>query len=294
MKDTVIVAVNGGSGSDAALRWALQWTSRTGQELAVCTIVDSDFFEADIFSLTREQVLRRARADVQRFAPHARPVYQIHRGRPAEELIEMSRHASMLVVGAHKADAISGLFHGTLPFRVADRASCPVVVVPSGWDRHEGRVVLGIDYETDDLAVPFAVRAAGMLHEPLEAVHTWQPAAYATGDYFSWFDYAEEANDAKWNLLHALTDPIVHEHPEIVVNGRVVEGRASDVILREARSAQLVVVGTHHRRAFAGMMLGSVSHDLLVTLPCPIAVVPTSTRRAAPAGVGSATPVLTS
>jgi nucleotide-binding universal stress UspA family protein len=34
------------------------------------------------------------------------------------------------------------------------------------------------------------------------------------------------------------------------------------------------VVGSHGRTALGGILLGSVSRDILVALPCPVAVVP--------------------
>ena len=279
MDDAVIVAVNGGPGSTAALAWALQWTRHSKQQLLVCTIFDADLFEADAVEPGRDEVLRRARADVERLDPEARPDYEVQFGKPREVLIDLSRDAAMIVLGAHEDEPVIGPFHGTLPLRVADRASCPVVIVPSNWNGRRGNVVVGIDYETDDEAIRFGIVAARAFGATLELVHGWQAAGYAAGAYYSWFETTEPIIADAENDLREIAEPIRLAHPELHVTTLAVEGRPMDVLVDRAVFAELLVVGTHHRGALTGMMLGSVSHDLIVNLPCPVAVVPTDIRR---------------
>jgi nucleotide-binding universal stress UspA family protein len=56
--------------------------------------------------------------------------------------------------------------------------------------------------------------------------------------------------------------------PELVVN----EGKAADCILSfaEARKTDLIVMGTHGRRGFDRMVLGSVADRVMRRAPCPV------------------------
>ena len=56
---------------------------------------------------------------------------------------------------------------------------------------------------------------------------------------------------------------------------RLVEaGGAPGTILRAATNASLVVVGSHGRTGLKGVLLGSVSGQVVHHAPCPVVVVP--------------------
>ena len=60
---------------------------------------------------------------------------------------------------------------------------------------------------------------------------------------------------------------------------RLVRGQAVPVLCDEARDAQLLVVGSRGRGGFTGLLLGSVGTRLLHVTPCPLLVVPSTSRR---------------
>jgi nucleotide-binding universal stress UspA family protein len=65
------------------------------------------------------------------------------------------------------------------------------------------------------------------------------------------------------------------------LNGRVVEGTASDVILSAAKDADLLVIGSLGVDAGKRIVLGSVSSRCAMSASCPVLIVPLAWRGAA-------------
>ncbi|WP_419994720.1 universal stress protein [Streptomyces boninensis] len=61
--------------------------------------------------------------------------------------------------------------------------------------------------------------------------------------------------------------------PEVPVEGAVVTGDASPVLVAESRSAALVVVGSRGLGAFTGLLVGSTAIHLAAHAECPVLVV---------------------
>ncbi len=139
------------------------------------------------------------------------------------------------------------------------------------------RVVVGIDGSPgSDAALRFALEEAKQRGLPLRIVCAWEPSAgvfvgeafAATADAFTG---AEQSADA---VLRAALEQIGPE-PGVEVEALSVEGPAGAVVVDQAQDAALIVVGTRGHGKAAGLLLGSVSQEIVHHSPCPVAIVPT-------------------
>jgi nucleotide-binding universal stress UspA family protein len=78
-------------------------------------------------------------------------------------------------------------------------------------------------------------------------------------------------------LLTDAAQRIRDEHRGLAVVEQLYSDDAADAIVSAVGDASLTVVGSHGRGAIAGLVLGSVSHAVLLALPTPVAVVPRDT-----------------
>lgn len=290
MTEQVVVAVDGGSASESALDWAINRARTVDMQLEITTVVDIDWIPQtgpDPVLLEHERVVEEAGRRVQASGVPVAVSTTVHHARPVPGLLDASERADLLVIGSHKTRGAIGLINGTLPLAVAARTRCPLVVVPVGWRPSEGPVVVGVDVETGTAAMTFAAIEAERAGATLVAVRAWDIPPLVYGAWAAIESPFEAVESGERGVLDTEVSRMRAEHGRLSVDAVLEHGRPSVVLAQRADGARLAVVGTHGRRAIAGLLLGSVGHDLLMNLPSPVAVVPGPDRpdhHDAPAG----------
>ena len=129
----------------------------------------------------------------------------------------------------------------------------------------------GVDGSAASLgALAWAAAQAELTGATLEVVTTWDwPASLGWAVPIP--DNFDPGEDAARGLDEALT-ALRAEHPGLAIETRVVEGHPAPVLVETSRGADLLVVGSRGRGAFAGMLLGSVSEHCVSRAHCPVVV----------------------
>jgi len=141
MSEHVIVAVDGGPGSDAALGWAIDRARSIETHLELLTVVDIHRPRAmgrDLDLAAHERVLLEAGRKVGVSGIRAHCSTTLHHGGLVAGLVAASRRADLLVMGSDERELANGAVHGTLAPVVVARTRSPVVVVPAGWKAASG------------------------------------------------------------------------------------------------------------------------------------------------------------
>lgn len=279
MVERVIVAVDGGPASDAALSWVIDRASTRRMRIEVTTIagLDAELPEGAEtgYHTATETALAAAVDRVKAALPKADVRGSMRAGVPHEELVNASADADLLVIGTNKTSPAVGIVHGTLPLKVAGRADCTTVVVPVNWQPGSGDVVAGwSDDATAEAALDFAAAEAEERGVGLTIVHTWSMPPTSPLDGAGSAVVVQELIAAHRELLAGAAHRIEREHPRLAVTHVLHAGSAAVAIVRAAAGASLVVVGSRGRGVIAGFFLGSVSHDVLLNMPAPVAVIP--------------------
>ena len=132
----IVVGVDGSSGSKLALRWAARIAAA---EDAVIDVVGAwDFAPATTWAALPESYSPKLEMDkivtetVDEVYGADRPVgitVRTVKGNPAAALLAASADALMVVVGSRGHGGFMGLLLGSVSAKVAEHASCPVLVV---------------------------------------------------------------------------------------------------------------------------------------------------------------------
>jgi len=184
--------------------------------------------------------------------------------------------ADLIVVGAAEGGGVLRRLLGSTADGVIRQASCPVFVVRSASAFPPTRVEVPVDLS------PIAANAlrqgldflaqVGAGNAETEVVFVLNPMEVAGSLHFTPEQIARFSLDELHRFLKA--NGAV---PELA---RVRSGYPSEQILAalEERAADLVILGTHGRRGFERLMLGSVATGVMHQAACNLLIVPPGAR----------------
>ena len=141
-------------------------------------------------------------------------------------------------------------------------------------------IVVGVDGSEGSIrALRFALEEAGVRGAELRVVHAWHipPAIYGSGWVPTGVDLDEYRKLAEASLARSLADAGADD-AGLAVTPVLREGEPVDVLCAEAAHADLLVVGSRGLGGFRGLLLGSVSQQVVHHSPCPVVVVPGKDR----------------
>lgn len=132
-------------------------------------------------------------------------------------------------------------------------------------------VVVGVDGSGASRdALLWAAQQAQLTGGEVHAVIAWEfPPSYG---YYSDYTDAELEAQARKTLDEAVAESLGRP-PSVPVTFSVIKGHPAEALLDAARSADLLVVGSRGRGAFARILLGSVSQHCVHHATCPVVVV---------------------
>ncbi|WP_434318482.1 universal stress protein [Leifsonia sp. P73] len=284
-----VVGFDGSPSAWRALDWATDRVARRGGALEVVHAIDTRLGGAVFgprFDLetTVETGLAQARSHVRTLAPGLAVEVRWVEGPPAGALLAEAAGAALLVVGTDKGPLNSGARIGTLPLTLAAKADCVVAVIPASPRPERNVVVVGVDRSAfARSALALAVTEASWSGAEVEAVHAWDvPEALHAA-----LDSGEHADPAFLERERAVIPEAVADVPiarAAPITDIVLRRNPAEALIERGAGAVAIVVGTRGRGRFVSSLLGSVSHDVLQNLPCPVLVTPKEYSFVVPSG----------
>ena len=269
----VIVAVDGSPSSLVATDWAARDAARRHVPLTLIHVASDPpigtWPESVVTRNVRNwqekhgrQLLAEARRVADRAILDFDPIAvdeATYGGAPIPTLVDVSKDATMLVVGCRGQGSLKRRLLGSVSLGLVHHAHCPVAVIhdedPLMHHPAQAPILVGIDGSpASELATAIAFDEASRRGVGLVAMHSWAQDVHrrASADLGPQLEVGEETlaeRLAGWR----------ERYPDVTVDCQLVYGNPAEKLVAASESAQLTVVGSHGHGGFAGMLLGSVS-----------------------------------
>jgi nucleotide-binding universal stress UspA family protein len=290
----IVVGVDESTGAACALRWAVLESERRGWPVTAVLAwdfvnqhhgtgerrFDPEYGETDALNALNA-IVHRAIGSDRAGAVEVKVVCDL----AAPALLDSADGADLLVVGARGLGGFRSLLLGSVSQQCLHHATCPVAVVresPPGIRDTPRRIVVGVDgSDTSRRAFEWAVETGRISDRPVEAILAWG-YFHSVRDPFVPCAFASDPLPvAARRVIDSIIESTDTDGLPAPVVRTVAKGGAAAAILDAAEDASLVVVGSRGIGGFAGLLLGSVSHQVVHHAACPVIVVPSSHRTTA-------------
>lgn len=285
-RSELVVAVDGSAASYAAVSWATHQAAvhRLPVRL-VCvvspTLINSTEAPNDTITqgqeVTARQALNRAHRIVDERTGEAQVTVRVELRYTGvlETLVDASRNAQMIVVGARGLGEFGWHMLGSVSSGLLHHARCPVAVIhaPDSARREIGDdapILLGIDgSQAAEAATALAFDEASRRRVPLVALHAWSDVGVFPILGMDWHTYRDKADEVLGERLAGWQEM----YPDVQVHRRLVCDVPARWLIDESEGAQLVVLGSRGRGGFDGLHLGSVGSAAAQSVRVPVIMV---------------------
>ncbi|WP_394768780.1 universal stress protein [Lacisediminihabitans sp.] len=274
--EKTVVGWDGTASARAAVDWAVE--RGVGKELHLVQASDehiaaSEFFAANSPAAAARIALMEDADRIREAYPAIAIESELVQGDPAEELGRYSSSTTLIVVGAPAKASPSFRYNWSVGSRLAASARGPVAIVPADGGEGSG-IVVGVDGSPSSHgALTFAAEEALRRSESLRVVHAWLEPAVWQDVYVPDDDFLESLETMHRHVLDEALATVARDYPGVSVEHFLARGRAQDVLGEAARGASLLVVGNHGLHGIRRLLLGSVSHALVLGITTPLVVV---------------------
>ena len=274
----VVVGIDRSRAATAAVVWAIDEAASRDVPLRLIAVAEPDAAEetgdrlAEAELALREAVAAAEAATAGRDGSPVRIETEVVTGSPTQTLMEASRTASMVCVGAVGVRYSEHHRVGSTASALVASARCPVAVIRRRQlppPEEPGWVVVELDETPDSAAVlQFGVAEARLRSAPLRVLGAWRSRYTDVHD-------SHAVSDGN-RMVRAQLDRRLSEwkrrYPDLDVRPVAVHGSVLNFLARNAADIQLVVVGARNTSAVAEL-LGPSGLAALRNTECSVLVV---------------------